>query len=304
MGEVTKDMTMRSIHLAEEEPERIKGNSISHILVQAGRLTTQEMQRIVALQAKENTLFGEAAVNLGFLTEEDVRWALAIQYSYPCSTVDEVQYAKELLVLHEPFSARVESFRSIRSALYLSGVGKLFTTLAVLSPCSGEGKTFVAANLAILFAQLGSRTLLLDLNFRTPRVHSLFQLKNNCGASSLIIKRAFISDAIQHTSIGTLDILTSGPKPPNPLELLSWEDTRQLMTSLKEQYEVIIIDTPAFTKTADSLFIAGLCDASLIVAGKGQTKNTAFGQVKKQLDAAGARILGAVVNEVEGRREK
>ncbi len=289
---------MTSVQLATKEPERIEGDSIGHILGKAGRLTSQELQRILALQAKENILFGDAAVNLGFLTEEDIRWALASQYSYPCSSADDVRFARELLVLHEPFSARVENIRSIRSALLLSGVGKRVSTLAILSPGAGEGKTFVAANLALLFAQLGSKTLLLDLNFRAPRIHSLFQLKNNCGASSLIIKRAFMDEAVQQTAIPTLQILSAGPKPPNPLELLSWDDSRQLLSSLKEQYEVIIVDTPAFNQTADSQVIAGLCDANLLVASKGQTKNTAIAQVKKQLEAAGSKLLGAVVNEI------
>lgn len=293
---------MNTLKLTERAPERIEGSSIGNILVQSGRLTPQDLNRIVALQGKENILFGEAAVALGILSDEDVRWALANQYSYPCTEAEGERYSRELLALHEPFGPRVESFRSIRSALHLSGVGKLVTSIGVMSPAEGEGKTFVAANLATVFAQLGSRTLLVDLNFRAPRVHSLFQMKNNCGASSLIIKRALVEDAVRNTAIGSLDILPSGPKPPNPLELLSWNETSQLLQNLKEQYEVVIIDTPAFGKTADALVLSGLCDASLVVALKGVTKNAAFGQMKKQLDAAGVKILGSVVNEVAAGR--
>ncbi len=293
---------MNTLKLTERTTDRIEGSSIGNILVQAGRLTTQDLNRIVALQGKENILFGEAAVALGILSEEDVRWALASQYSYPYPGADDPRLSKDLLVLHEPFGSRVESFRSIRSALIFSGVGKLVSSIGVVSPGEGEGRSFIAANLALVFAQLGSRTLLVDLNFRAPRLHSLFQLKNNCGASSLIIKRALMEDAVQQTSLGTLDILPSGPKPPNPLELLSWNDTKELFATLREQYEVIIVDTPAFGNTADALVISGLCDGTLLVARKGVTKNAAFGQMKKQLDTAGAKVLGAVVNEV--RREK
>lgn len=288
-----------TIQIAEKNQKGITGAPIGNILVQAGRLTPQDLNRIVALQTKEQMLFGEAAVSLGILTDEDVRWALGGQFSYPGAGTADRQFSKEIQVLHEPFGSLVESFRSIRSALLLSGVGKIVRTLAVVSPGAGEGKTFIAANLALVFAQLGCRTLLVDLNFRAPRIHSLFQMKNNCGASSLIIKRALFEHAIQKTPISTLDILPSGPKPPNPLELLSWGESADLFALLKQMYEVIIIDTPTFGTTADALVISGLSDASLLVARKGVTKNAAFGQVKKQIQATGSKFVGVVVNEFE-----
>lgn len=300
---------MLPIQIANKETENIEGSSIGHILLKAGRLSVPEMNRIVALQSKEQILFGDAAVALGILTEEDVRWALACQFSYPGIAFDDVSLSRELLVVHDPFSPQVETFRSIRSGLLLSGVGALVKTLAVLSPGEAEGRTFIAANLAVVFAQLGSRTILVDLNFREPRVHAIFHLKNNTGASSLIIKRALMEQAVQQTSIDGLDILTSGPKPPNPLELLSWQDTKNLVATLRENYDVVILDTPAFSGTADALHIASLCDGNLLVARKGATSLTAFGQLKKQLDATGAKTLGSVVNEVsretgDGRRAK
>lgn len=291
-------MNKTNLKITENTAHEIEGLSISEILIQDSRLTPQEMERIVALQGKENILFGAAAVELGVLTEEDVRWALASQYSYPGPSTDDPSLARDLILVHEPFTPRAETFRSIRSGLVLSGVGKMVRSLAVLSPNEGEGKTFLAANLAIGFAQLGLRTVLVDLNFRAPQLHNLFRLKNNTGASSLIIKRTLFEDALQKTSIDSLDILTSGPKPPNPLELLSWPDTVELLETLKNHYEVLIIDTPAFTPTADSLVISGRCDATLLVALKGKTKNAQFGMVKRQLDASGVKILGAVVNEI------
>ena len=290
---------MQTLKFSTKAPtEAIQGTTIGDILLKAGRLTEPDMKRIVALQSKEQILFGDAAVALGVLSEEDVRWALACQYSYPGVVTDDITLARELLVVHDPFSPQVETFRSIRSGLLLSGVGAIVKTLAILSPGEQEGRTFVAANLAVVFAQLGSRTILVDLNFRKPRVHEVFHLKNNTGASSLIIKRALMEQAVQQTSINGLDVLTSGPKPPNPLELLSWQDTKNLIATLRETYDVIILDTPAFSKTADALLIASLCDSSLLVARKGKTSLPAFGQLKKQLDSNGAKILGSVVNEV------
>lgn len=293
---------MKSVQLAERESVRIEGTTIGQILVEAGRLSVPDLHRVIALQGKENILFGEAAVALGTLTEEDVRWALACQYSYPCLGHDHPSVAGELLTVHEPFSSRVESFRSIRSGLVLSGVGKVIRSFGVMSPDVGEGKSFVAANLAVVFAQLGSRTLLADLNFRSPRLQELFQLKNNIGMSSLIIKRALPENAVQKTSIDALDVLPSGPKPPNPLELLSWSDTSGLLENLKKQYDVIIVDTPAAASTTDALVIGGLCDGAVLVARQGRTRSAPFSNLKKQLESAGTRILGSVVNEIAASR--
>jgi chain length determinant protein tyrosine kinase EpsG len=287
---------MHELELSERI-EGIHGSNIGNILIKAGRLSVRDMNRIVALLEKENTLFGEAAVALGILTEEDVRWALACQYSYPCINADDSTLSREVLVVHDPFGPQVESFRSIRSGLIFCGAGKIIKSIALVSPGEGEGKTFIAANLAVIFAQLGSRTLLVDLNFRAPRVHEIFQMKNNTGASSLIIKRVLFDQAVQKTSIDSLDILTSGPKPPNPLELLSWPDTRELIESLRDQYDIVIIDTPRFAASADAMVIATICDATLPVLLKGTTSQSAFGRLKKQLDNAGVKILGAVMNE-------
>jgi chain length determinant protein tyrosine kinase EpsG len=285
-----------------ERTEGIQGSNIGNILIKAGRLKVPDLNRIVALQEKESILFGEAAVALGILTEEDVSWALACQYFYPSMNADDNTLSREVLVVYDPFGSQVESFRSIRSGLIFSGAGKIIRSIALLSPGVGEGKSFIAANLAVVFAQLGSRTLLMDLNFRAPRIHDIFQMKNNAGASSLIIKRVLFDQAVQKTSIDSLDILTSGPKPPNPLELLSWPDTREMIESLRAQYEIILIDTPRFVGSADALVIAAICDAALPVLLKGKTSQSAFGQLKKQLDNAGVKILGAVMNEKQAAR--
>lgn len=280
-----------------ERTEGIQGSNIGDILIRAGRLSVPDLNRTVALQEKENILFGEAAVALGILTEDDVRWALACQYSYPCINADDCTFSREVLVVHDPFGPQVESFRSIRSGLIFSGAGNIVRSIALVSPGEGEGKSFIAANLAVVFAQLGSRTLLMDLNFRAPRVHEIFQMKNNAGASSLIIKRVLLEQAVQKTSLHSLDILTSGPKPPNPLELLSWPDTRELVKSIREQYDIVIIDTPRFVGSADAMVIATISDGALPVLLKGKTSQSAFGRLKTQLDNAGVKILGAVMNE-------
>ena len=293
---------MQMLTLAENWEAGLHGEDIGDILVNAGKLNVPDLQRIVALQGKEEMLFGEAAVALGILTEEDVRWALGCQYSYPGVNVGELP--RELIAAHDPTDPRVETLRSIRSGLIFSGAAKMIKSLAVVSAEAGEGKTFVAANLALVFAQLGVKTLLVDLNFRQPRVHELFKMKNNTGASSLMIRRALPEQALQRTAVQALSVLPSGPKPPNPSELLSWQETRELVTGLTAQHEMVIVDTPAFTKTADAMMIASFCDGALLTALKGKTRLAPFGQMKKQLDASPVRILGSVLNEIRVGKNK
>ena len=180
----------------------------------------------------------------------------------------------------------------------LSGGGHATRTIGVLSAEEGDGKTFVASNLAVSFAQQGARTILVDLNFRRPRVHELFNLNNNCGASSLIIKRALQEQAVKKTSIQSLDIMSSGPKPPNPLELLGWNETLWVIDALRDTYDFVIIDTPASSKSADARLISTMCDGAIVVASKGVTKTKSFSTLKKQLDETNVKILGAVLNEI------
>lgn len=283
-------------------PEGVS-RDIGSILTETGKMTPADLEQIVALQQKKGMLFGEAAIELGILTEEDVQVALASQFSYPYLSNGQSTMAKEVLAIQRPFSPQAENFRSIRSELLLSGVGKIIKTMAVISSSEREGKTFIAANLAATFAQLGSKTILVDMNFRNPRIHEIFNIKNNCGISSAIIKRATIDQAVNCTAIPSLHILPSGPKPPNPLELLGWDETREIISFLKNAYDVVIIDTPSFFRTADALVTSSMCDGVVIIALKGNTKKEAFSKIKKQLTSSKTRIIGALINEPDKQKQ-
>lgn len=284
-------------YVKQDNPLAVQTDSIGSILLQMGKITAEELARIVSLQLTKNLLFGQAAVQLNILTEDDMQWALASQFSYPYLLEGDDMIRKEVIAVHQPFSRQVETFRSIRSELMLSGAGSVIKSLAVLSPNNQEGRSFVASNLAAVFAQLGSKTLLVDMNLRAPQVHELFNVRNNCGMSSLIIKRATLDQAIKLTAISSLHVLPAGPRPPNPAELIGWQVTSDLLAFLKDKYDMLIIDTPAFLKTADALKTASLCDGAVILALKGHTTNEAFGAVKKKLDASGLRVLGALIND-------
>lgn len=291
-------------NIAKLEIEAQKVNKIGNILLNSGKINQEDMGRILESVEQDGALFGEAAVKLGILSQEDMAWALASQFSYPYIKAGENTFPKEVVAIHNPFSPQVESFRSIRSGLVLSGAGEQLKTIAVISPDPGDGRTFIAANLAVVFAQLGSKTLLIDLNFRTPRVHDLFDVKNNCGMSSLIIKRTSIKQAVNPTAISGLYILPSGPMPPNPVELLGWPDTRGIMASLKKDFDIVMIDTPCFNGKSDALLIGSLSDCAVLLVLKGKTRRESFGAVKKRLDNAGVKIIGTIVNEMKENKSK
>ena len=122
--------------------------------------------------------------------------------------------------------------------------------------------------------------------------------------SSPIIKRATLKQAVNPTPVSDLYILPSGPMPPNPVELLGWPETRHLMASLKQSYDIIIIDTPSFNKGSDALLIGGLSDCAILLALKGKTTRESFGVVKKHLDSSGVKVIGSVMNEIHLRRKK
>ncbi|MCC6544218.1 MAG: polysaccharide biosynthesis tyrosine autokinase [Nitrospirae bacterium] len=295
---------MEYANIAKLDIDTQRVNKIGNILMNSGKINQEDMGRILELQEVQGILFGDAAVSLGILSQEDVAWALASQFSYPYIKEGENTFSREVITIYHPYSPQVETFRSIRSGLLLQGAGQQLKTIAVVSPDPGDGRTLIASNLATVFAQLGSKTLLLDLNFRGPRVHELFNVKNNCGMSSLIIKRATIKQAVYPTPVSDLFILPSGPMPPNPVELLGWPETRELMASLKQSYDIIIIDTPSYNNGSDALLIGGLSDCAILLALKGKTTRESFGVVKKHLDSSGVKVIGSVMNETYMRRKK
>lgn len=273
------------------------GGPIGEILVKAGKISPADLPSIAARQKNENLLFGEAAVKMGLVTEKELSWALSVQFSFPGIIPADGLVSGEVITAHRPSGPEAEAFRSIRSALMLAGAADRVRAISVVSPGEGEGRTFVAANLAVTFAHLGARTLIADFNFRAPRIHEIFRVKNNCGASSLLIKRADLERAVHETAMPSLHVLASGPRPPNPVEILGWREAGLLISTLKKAYDVVIVDTPAFLKTSDAAETAPLTDGALLIASRGRTAGAAFGAVKKQLDNSGCPVIGAIMNQ-------
>ena len=272
---------------------------IGALLVEEGKLTPREVERVLERQRKEKVRFGEGAVRLGYITEDDVRFALAKQYDMPHFTPASEGPSRELVAAFAPFHPRTEELRALRTQLlirwYNPEQGR--KSLVVASPESAEGRSYLAANLAVVFSQLGARTLLVDADMRKPRQHQIFGLPEGHGLSTLLSGRSDHKATFPVPGMNRLSVLPAGPLPPNPQELLSRPVFAAFMKDLQSIYDVIIIDTPPSGKYADVQSVTfRACDA-LVVARKNHTTVATTQKVIRELAGTGARVVGTVVNE-------
>jgi len=272
-------------------------HSIGAILVKAGKLGIDKTDSIIRRQQLKKVRFGEAAIQLGLLKEEDVRFALARQYHYPYLLQGDGAASNELVAAYQPFSSQVEVLRALRSQLMLRWFNAPERkTLALISPDSGEGRSYLAANLAIMFSQLGKRTLLIDADMRHPRQHSLFNLQNQTGLSSILSIRSDASSIQQVPSFINLSLLSAGPTPPNPQELLGHPLFSSLLAYTSNKFDVVLVDTPPAIEYADAATIATHCSGALIVTRQDKTRLYETRQMIEGLTQLGVPMVGAVLN--------
>lgn len=212
--------------------------------------------------------------------------------------------ARDLIAHHEPLSAVAENFRTIRTNLvFMSGESALHT-IAVTSANPREGKTTVAANLAISLAQSGKRILIIDTDLRRPRIHRAFGLPNTRGVTSVIAGQCTLSDAVQHSEVPSVEVLSSGPIPPNPSELLHRESFRQMMAEARRLYDIVIFDSPPLGAVIDAAVLGPQVDGVILVVRPGETTRQSVRAMMRQLADVGAKLLGAIVNGADTKRDR
>ena len=272
---------------------------IGALLVEEGKLTPREVERVLERQRKEHLRFGEAAVRLSLITEDDVRYALAKQFDMPHFTPASEGPSRELVAAFAPFHPRSEELRALRTQLlirwYNPENGR--KALVVSSPEPGDGRSYTAANLAIVFSQLGARTLLVDADLRKPRQHAIFALPEGQGLSTILSGRSDHKGTFPVPGMSRLSVLPAGPLPPNPQELLSRPMFAGFMKELNAVYDVIIIDTPPARHYADVQSVTYRAGDALVVTRKNHTSVATTQKVIRELAATGARVVGTVVNE-------
>jgi len=209
------------------------------------------------------------------------------------------QLNEKPITLAEPRSPTAEAFRSLRTNLTFASVDAPLRRIMITSPTPQDGKTTVSANLAVVFTQGGKKVILLDADLRRPFIHHKFGLFNRIGLTNLFVNsfNGFES-VIQFNSMAGLGLITSGPLPPNPAELLTSQKMMQILDQLIQRYDLVLIDTPPLLSVTDAAALAPATDGVILVVKPGVTKLSALQQALEQLRAVGARVLGVVLNEV------
>lgn len=207
----------------------------------------------------------------------------------------------ELLIYADSRSALAEAYRQLRTSILLSTAGHPPKTLLVTSSLMSEGKTTTATNTAICLAQTGARVLIIDADMRRPRLHTVFNCTNETGLSALLsgpMDEKSTAEAIKMDQKSGISLLTSGPIPPNPAELIGSEQMANLLTSLQTQFTHVVVDSPPISSFTDGVLIASMVDGVIFVVHSGKSTRQVVRRSKQLLGDVGARILGVVLNNV------
>ncbi|TDM19508.1 CpsD/CapB family tyrosine-protein kinase [Macrococcoides caseolyticum] len=211
----------------------------------------------------------------------------------------ELSKERKLITHLYPKSTISEQYRMIRSNIMFSNIDKEIKKLVVTSAAPSAGKSVTAANIAVAYAQAGKRVLLIDGDLRKPTIQYTFKTKNLFGLSNLITSQIELEKAVQNTEIENLSIMTSGPIPPNPSELLASKRFKELLSIIEQYFDIIIIDTPPVLAVTDAVIMSTLVDGSILVTNVEINNKHHLLKAKDMLLKSDANILGIVLNNVD-----
>lgn len=205
---------------------------------------------------------------------------------------------KKLLITYaQPDSIFSEQYSMIQANIKFSMTDSRARTFLITSPANGEGKSTIAANLAVSMAHQKEKVLLIDANLRNPELHTIFKVQSSEGLTDVLLGRSRLEDAVQHTEIARLDILTSGIVNYNPVELLSSDKMKEVLKESLSLYDVVLIDSYSVLELTDTKLLANQCDGVVMVVQKGKTSLNKASEAKKVLEFAKAKLVGVIVNE-------
>lgn len=208
----------------------------------------------------------------------------------------KIDNKRKLIAKLNPKSPISEQYKTIRTNIQFASADDELRSFMVTSASPGEGKSTTAANLAIVFAQQGKRVLLVDSDLRKPTMHYTFRVTNTVGLTNVLTRQASLVEAVQATDVEKLDLLSSGPIPPNPAELLSSRMMEQMLAEAYKQYDLVIFDSPPVLAVTDAQVLANQCQGTVLVVKSGVTELENALKAKELLQAAKAKLLGAVLN--------
>ncbi|MED4000947.1 CpsD/CapB family tyrosine-protein kinase [Priestia aryabhattai] len=203
---------------------------------------------------------------------------------------------RRLLAHNSPKDPVAEQYRTIRTNIQFSNVDQDIKTIVLTSSGAEEGKSTTSSNLATVYAQQGLNVLLIDADLRKPTSHYTFRLENHIGLTNVLTRQSTLAQAVQESEIPHLSVLTSGPIPPNPSELLASAQMAELLKEMKKQFDMIIFDTPPILAVADAQILANQVDGTILVVSSGKTEKDAALKSKELLSNAKGKLLGVVLN--------
>ena len=204
--------------------------------------------------------------------------------------------ARKLITVKNPKSVVSEQFKTIRTNINFSMPDKDIKSIVVTSSTPGEGKSTISSNSAVVFAQSGKKVLLVDADMRKPTSHHTFGISNSTGLSTVLTRQQTVDQVVHKTEIEGLQVITSGPIPPNPAELLGSKMMDQLISQLTEQYDLVIFDAPPVLSVTDSQILANKSEGTILVVNSGMAEKDGVLKAKEALVASKANILGVVLN--------
>jgi receptor protein-tyrosine kinase len=284
------------LNLMNASKER-EARHMGTLLMESGKLKREDVEKISRLHEDSGIRFGEAAIQLGLVSQADVNEVLAQQFEYRYLIPGQSRISSEVIAAYEPFSPAVEELRALRAQLVQRGFGNKGTKrcLAIAGCDKGGGRSYLTANLAAVFSQLGQRTLVIDADMRNPRQHELFGIANHAGLSTILAGRGDVAAVQKIPGLMDLSVLTAGPVPPNPAELLERPALAGLMEQLDSTYDVVLLDTAAIGKNTEACSLIARAGTALIVVHRYRTRVKALNELISVLP--GVEILGTVLNE-------
>ncbi len=235
-------------------------------------------------------------------TPDDVRKVADLPALGGVGQLDGTDYATQLVTVRQPRSSISEAYRSLRTNIQFSTVDDRFRTLMVTSANPKDGKTITSANLAVTLAQSGQRVVLVDADLRRPSQHKVFNLPNTTGLTTILLDaNVRLADVLQTTEVENLRVMTVGPVPPNPSEMLGSKRMGYLIEALQHEAEVVVFDTPPLLAVTDGAVLGARLDGILIVINAGRTRRVHLKRSKEILDTVGARTIGVVINRLAAR---
>lgn len=205
---------------------------------------------------------------------------------------------KNLITFKNPKSRAAEAYRTLRTNIQFSSLDKEVKTILITSSGPSEGKSTVVSNLAITIAQSGKKVVLIDCDFRKPTVHKKFGLPNSDGLTNMLAQDKKLEECLRTASIPNLYILTSGPTPPNPAELLGTKKLASILNNLREIFDIVLIDAPPVLAVTDAQILSTQSDGVILVASYGQAEKDAVVNAKESIEKVGGKILGVVLNKI------